>query len=134
MMVSPRASIALRTDTVRYCCLFVDLPGSVAWLGEHEVQLTCAEFVTLAALTLRAGYTVSRAELEAAIAASGAGHQRASHQHRSVDVLIARLRRKLAGAGCLEIHTARMQGYRLQRRTEPATRPAADRTPARNVR
>ena len=73
------------------------------------VELTAAEFRLLATLARQAGEIVSRNDLHSAV------HRRAPDaSSRSVDVLVSRLREKLAGEGTQDlIKTVRGSGYLL---------------------
>jgi two-component system, OmpR family, response regulator len=73
------------------------------------VELTAAEFRLLATLAQKTGEIVSRADLHSAV------HRRAPDaSSRSVDVLVSRLREKLAAGGTDDlIKTVRGSGYLL---------------------
>lgn len=76
----------------------------------RPIALTTSEFALLTLLAKRVGHVFSRAEI--VIGIKGAGH---SVTGRSVDVLVAGLRRKLNYAA-RHLQTVRGAGYRLQAR------------------
>jgi len=77
--------------------------------GGEEVTLTFAEFELLALLLANANATLPRAQILQAVFSRSAGLY-----DRSVDVLMSRLRRKLAKAGVnLNIESVRSVGYML---------------------
>ncbi|HEU5074147.1 MAG TPA: response regulator transcription factor [Polyangiaceae bacterium] len=80
-------------DDLRAGPLLLDLANGVAQVGPQRVVLTPLEFDLLAALVRRAGRVVRRASL-----LSLAGRQHAPVGERTVDVHIARLRKKLGAA------------------------------------
>lgn len=99
-----------RTDTamMRFAGLSIDLAQREVTAGAGVVALTSVEFKLLVALARRPGVAISRHELSQAVQAGGY-----QPQERTVDVQIARLRRKLndASAGAEWIDTVRGEGY-----------------------
>jgi len=99
-----RADVAL----IRFDGLVIDLLRREVRIGEHALALTSVEFKLLVALTRAPGKALSREALSEAVQA---GSYRP--QDRTVDVQVARLRRKLQ-----EVHpdadwiaTVRGEGY-----------------------
>lgn len=80
-------------DDLRAGPLLLDLSNGVAQVGPQRVLLTPLEFELLAALVRRAGRVVRRASLLSLV-----GRQQAPVGERTVDVHIARLRKKLGAA------------------------------------
>jgi two-component system OmpR family response regulator len=96
--------------TITAAGLSLDPTTHRASYGEHEVVLTPTEFRLLGALAARAERTVSRRDLVRAAWPDGA----IVHDN-TIDVYLARLRRKLRGLpGAPEITTVHGVGYRLQ--------------------
>ncbi|MDQ6810687.1 MAG: response regulator transcription factor [Actinomycetota bacterium] len=96
--------------TITAAGLSLDPTTHRASYGEREVVLTPTEFRLLGALASRAGRTVSRRDLVRAAWPDGA----IVHDN-TIDVYLARLRRKLRGLpGAPEITTVHGVGYRLQ--------------------
>jgi len=93
--------------------LVVDGPGQTATLGGRALPLTALELRLLLALAQRAGETVSREELAAAVFTAGVRYD--PSVDRSLDVHVSHLRQKLGsdarGAG--RIRTVRGAGYVL---------------------
>ena len=96
--------------TITAAGLSLDPTTHRASYGEHEVVLTPTEFRLLGALAARVERTVSRRDLVRAAWPDGA----IVHDN-TIDVYLARLRRKLRGlVGAPEITTVHGVGYRLQ--------------------
>jgi hypothetical protein len=100
---------ALSGDLVkpRYACGDVQLDAAefVAYVNRRRVLLTAAQAQLLLQLMNHAGRTLTRGELAGVADAAGV-------EPRAVDVQVARLRRKLAGARQFAIETVRGVGYR----------------------
>ncbi|MGV8918336.1 MAG: response regulator transcription factor [Pseudomonas sp.] len=98
------------TDTVliRFNGLTLNLLKREVLAGERLVALTSIEYKLLVALAQTPGKPLSRTALSEAV--QGGGY---IPQDRTVDVQVARLRRKLAAAsaGCEWIDTVRGEGY-----------------------
>lgn len=94
--------------TRRYACGDVELDFGefVAYVNRRRVVLTTAQAELLSQLMNHPGRTLTREELARGADAAGGAHA------RSVDVQVARLRRKLAGARQFVIETVRGVGYR----------------------
>ncbi|HWL85448.1 MAG TPA: response regulator transcription factor [Polyangiaceae bacterium] len=106
------------TDVLEVGDLRVDVPAHTAALGERAVPLTSFEFRVLVALARRAGQTVTREELAAAVkggdnGAGGVGYD--PSVDRSLDVHISHLRQKLGDdpRDPHRIRTVRGVGYVL---------------------
>jgi two-component system OmpR family response regulator len=90
--------------------LTVDLSGSIARRGQHELQLTATEFRILALLASRPGKIVSQGQIAAAVWPT-----ESPPESNAVEVHVARLRRKLDEAGGAQLlHTVRGLGYTLR--------------------
>jgi DNA-binding response OmpR family regulator len=85
-------------------------PGRrTAWHGDAELSLTAREFAILETLLRRAGSVLSREEI-----LEQAWGEREEPMSNTIDVLIARLRKKLDASGpSPRIETVRGVGYRL---------------------
>jgi len=85
-------------------------PGRrIVWHGENELALTAREFAILETLMRRAGSVLSREEI-----LEQAWGEREEPMSNTIDVLIARLRKKLdARNSSSRIETVRGVGYRL---------------------
>jgi DNA-binding response OmpR family regulator len=85
-------------------------PGRrIVWHGENELALTAREFAILETLMRRAGSVLSREEI-----LEQAWGEREEPMSNTIDVLIARLRKKLdARSSSSRIETVRGVGYRL---------------------
>jgi DNA-binding response OmpR family regulator len=85
-------------------------PGRrMAWHDDAELSLTAREFAILETLMLRAGSVLSREEI-----LEQAWGEREEPMSNTIDVLIARLRKKLDARGSSSrIETVRGVGYRL---------------------
>jgi DNA-binding response OmpR family regulator len=93
---------------LRYAGLCIDLMQREVTAGAMMVALTSVEFKLLVALARQPGKALSREALSQAVQAGGY-----QPQERTVDVQIARLRRKLreASPGAEWIDTVRGEGY-----------------------
>ncbi|WP_394846479.1 response regulator transcription factor [Pendulispora brunnea] len=105
-------------DVLEVGDLRVDVPGHAAALGEKAVPLTSFEFRVLVALARRAGETVTREELAAAVKGGGDAAATAGYDpsvDRSLDVHISHLRQKLGDdpRDPRRIRTVRGVGYVL---------------------
>ena len=114
-VLSARAHALLRRNQRRAPSQIVsgDLrldPGRrIAWHGESEIPLTAREFAILETLMRRAGSVLSREEI-----LEQAWGEREEPMSNTIDVLIARLRRKLdTRDSSSRIETVRGVGYRL---------------------
>lgn len=107
-----RPQLARTGSVVRLPGLEVDVEARRVTTDEGEVELTPAEFAILAALCRRPGAAVARSSLVAQALDESGGNE------RTLDVHVARLRRKLGGAG-ERVATVWGIGYRL-RTEEPA--------------
>jgi len=85
-------------------------PGRrIVWHGENELALTAREFAILETLMRRAGSVLSREEI-----LEQAWGEREEPMSNTIDVLIARLRKKLdSRSSSSRIETVRGVGYRL---------------------
>ena len=102
-------------ETLLVGALRVDVPGRVAEVGGHRVELTAVEFDLLVALVRRAGRAVSRETL-----LREAGRGGVSVGERTVDVHVGHVRQKLGDAtGVPRIQTVRGIGYVLAREARP---------------
>jgi DNA-binding response OmpR family regulator len=99
-----------RSDTavMRFAGLSIDLAKREVTASTRIVALTSVEFKLLVALARQPGVAISRNELSQAVQAGGY-----QPQERTVDVQVARLRRKLnsASPGAEWIDTVRGEGY-----------------------
>lgn len=96
--------------------LAVDVPAHKATLAGRELQLTSFEFRVLVALARRAGETVTREELAAAVLPpKGAAERYDPSVDRSLDVHVSHLRHKLGDEARepRRIRTVRGVGYVL---------------------
>lgn len=102
---APRAAAAMKPQAVRFGEFTFDLASGALRRGDTPVRLTERERDILRALAQVEGETVSRAELAAPAGAS----------ERTIDVQLARLRRKIEPdpLGPIHLQTARGIGYRL---------------------
>ncbi len=107
----PRA-IASRSATS-----VVDAAAHKAQLGGVELALTSFELRVLVVLARRAGETVTREELAAAVLPKGGAYD--PSVDRSLDVHVSHLRHKLGESGQKRIRTVRGIGYVLVRPTSP---------------
>jgi DNA-binding response OmpR family regulator/TolB-like protein len=105
------------TETIEFHGMRLNVPGhSLFDAPGHEIKLTRGEFAVLAALVRRPGQVLSRDRLLDAVSGRSA-----DVFDRSIDNLIARLRRKIepdAKRPCI-ILTDRGTGYKLAPRQEP---------------
>jgi len=99
-----------RADTavMRFAGLSIDLARREVTAGTRIVALTSVEFKLLVALARQPGAAISRSDLSKAVQVGGY-----QPQQRTVDVQVARLRRKLndASPGAEWIDTVRGEGY-----------------------
>ncbi|PUE42347.1 response regulator transcription factor [Limnohabitans sp. Bal53] len=102
------ASSRIEPETLRFSGLSMDLVKREVTVGTRVVALTSIEFKLLLSLAKQPGKPLSRDELSEAV--QWGGYQ---PQERTVDVQIARLRRKLreASPGAEWIDTLRGEGY-----------------------
>jgi DNA-binding response OmpR family regulator len=110
-------SVAIRAaERIEVADLVVDVPAHQATLGGRELQLTSFELRVLVALARRAGETVTREELAAAVLPKPPDGPRYDPSvDRSLDVHVSHLRHKL-GDDAREprrIRTVRGVGYVL---------------------
>ena len=93
---------------LRFTGLSIDLAKREVTAGVRVVALTSVEFKLLVALARQPGVAISRSQLSQAVQAGGY-----QPQERTVDVQIARLRRKLndASPGAEWVNTVRGEGY-----------------------
>jgi len=118
---SPQADVQRRAsggDVLEVGDLRVDVPAHAAALGEKAVPLTSFEFRVLVALARRAGETVTREELAAAVKGSADATNTTGYDpsvDRSLDVHISHLRQKLGDdpRDPRRIRTVRGVGYVL---------------------
>jgi len=88
----------------------VDFTGRKLLRDGREVPLTAREWAVLEALAARRGRVVPKAEL-----LENVWHAAGRHESDSLDVILSRLRRKLAcDEGACAIRTVRGEGYRLE--------------------
>ncbi|MFO0692386.1 MAG: response regulator transcription factor [Polyangiales bacterium] len=102
-----RPQLARAGDAFRLPGLEVDLEARRVTTDEGAVELTRTEFEILAALCRRPGAAVARSALVAQALDESGGNE------RTLDVHVARLRKKLGGAGD-RIATVWGIGYRLR--------------------
>ncbi len=100
-------------EKVRVGDLVVDVPGQRATLDGRELQLTSFELRVLVVLARRAGETVTREELAAAVLPRGGAYD--PSVDRSLDVHVSHLRHKMGDRGKepRRIRTVRGVGYVL---------------------
>jgi DNA-binding response OmpR family regulator len=108
----PRAAAAT-ADRIAIGDLVVDAAGHSAQIGGVELALTSFELRLLVVLARRAGETVTREELAAAVLPNGGGYD--PSVDRSLDVHVSHLRHKLGESGVKRIRTVRGVGYSLVR-------------------
>ncbi len=106
----PQAAAA-QADRVEIGDLVVDAAGHRAMLGGAELALTSFELRVLVVLARRAGETVTREELAAAVLPKGGEYD--PTVDRSLDVHVSHLRHKLGESGAKRIRTVRGVGYVL---------------------
>lgn len=104
-------------DRVEVGDLVVDAAAHKAQLGGVELALTSFELRVLVVLARRAGETVTREELAAAVLPRGGAYD--PSVDRSLDVHVSHLRHKLGESGQKRIRTVRGIGYVLVRPTPP---------------
>ena len=107
--------LAPTTDRVAVGGLVVDRGEHVATLNGRAVPLTFREFCLLAHLVERVGQVVARDELMRTV-----WDRPGDVASRTIDVHVARLRRKLGPQQGGQLLTVRKVGYRLTRPTGPA--------------
>lgn len=100
-------------NTLIFGSLVLHLRGFSASVDGRFIPLTHTEFLLLVTLARDPYSVLDRQTLASVVADSNAGHRLAGSSARAVDTHIARLRKKLAGAGCDCIHTMRHVGYRF---------------------
>jgi DNA-binding response OmpR family regulator len=93
--------------------LVVDAAGHRAHLAGVDLELTSFELRVLVELARRAGETVTREELAAAVLPKGGRYD--PSVDRSLDVHVSHLRHKLGESGSKRIRTVRGVGYALVR-------------------
>lgn len=93
------------TDRIESGDLLLDIRARCAWRGSQCLNLTRSEFRLLRAFMLRPGHTHEPAEIWDILNSA-----RDSFSHNAVEVLVARLRRKV---GHERIRTVRGLGYRF---------------------
>jgi two-component system, OmpR family, response regulator len=102
-----RGARPLRKQVFRHGPVVVDFECRQAWVAEQEVPITRREVEVLERLAQEGGRPVSRGELLAQIWGDSAPEAAAS-----LEVIVARLRRKLEGPGARGlIRTVRGYGY-----------------------
>ena len=109
-----RRSVGVGISTLTIGGLTFDLSGQVVMLRESKLDLTGKEYDLLAALATKSGHVVKRNTL-----ASLLYNLDGEPESNSLDVLLARVRRKIVGAG-VEIETLRGKGFVLRVATPSA--------------
>jgi len=104
-------------DRIEVGDLVVDAAGHSAQLGGMDLPLTSFELRVLVVLARRAGETVTREELAAAVLPKGGVYD--PSVDRSLDVHVSHLRHKLGESGARRIRTVRGVGYALVRPGPP---------------
>jgi DNA-binding response OmpR family regulator len=105
------AAPAASPDRLEVGDLVVDAAAHRAHLAGVELTLTSFELRVLVALARRAGETVAREDLAAAVLPKGAKYD--PSVDRSLDVHVSHLRHKLGEDGAKRIRTVRGVGYAL---------------------
>lgn len=102
--------------------LRLERSGPACWIDERPLDLPAREAALLRALMLRSGQTVAREHLHHAVfpVNEPGGPGGTSPQGDALDVVVHRLRKRLAGAA-LEIVTLRGIGYMLCEDTAQTT-------------
>ncbi len=100
-----RRSAGAAGARVQFGPVAVDLAGRSVWRDGERIDLTAREWAVLEALTLRAGRTVAKAELESLVLGFDA-----TLSSNALEVHISSLRRKL---GRDLVQTLRGLGYRI---------------------
>jgi DNA-binding response OmpR family regulator len=101
--------------------LRLDASRAVATCAGRPIDFTTAEFAVVAMLAARNGGVVERETIVRTLVAEGVGGGRAVRRdsHRSADMHVCRIRRKLEGAGAaadgLRLATVHGRGYALRR-------------------
>lgn len=104
-----RRAAGWSSPTLECGALVLDTRGQVARIGERTLDLTSFEYRLLEHLCVNAGAVISKADLNEHLYAEDA-----DRDSNVVEVLIGRLRRKLApDGGPGPIETLRGRGYRL---------------------
>jgi DNA-binding response OmpR family regulator len=106
--------------------LTLNLSGFSLTINDVDVPLTQAEFLLMATLA-RNPYNVIDRQTLARVLRTGALGPAMTTSPRAVDTHIARLRHKLAEAGCECIRTMRNVGYRFVPPTSSSPRSEAER-------
>jgi DNA-binding response OmpR family regulator len=110
---APRVRAAPSDDRIEVGDLVVDAAAHTASLGGADLALTSFELRVLIVLARRAGETVTREELAAAVLPKGGAYD--PSVDRSLDVHVSHLRHKLGEGGAKRIRTVRGVGYVLVR-------------------
>jgi DNA-binding response OmpR family regulator len=108
----PKAPAA-PSDRIEVGDLLIDAAAHSAQLAGVELALTSFELRVLVVLARRAGATVTREELAAAVLPKGGAYD--PSVDRSLDVHVSHLRHKLGESGARRIRTVRGVGYVLVR-------------------
>jgi DNA-binding response OmpR family regulator len=103
----------LRLEFITLGTLTLNLKGLSVSVAHRDVPVTYAEFLILRALAREPYSVITRDRLTVVLTEAGFGQTPLGPIGRRVDTHIARLRRKLASAGCDCIRTMRNVGYRL---------------------
>lgn len=103
-----RRSLGKATSTLTLGALTLDLSAQTASLRDAPMDLTGKEYDLIAALTARAGELVLRSRLVGILYPL-----ESEPDSNSVDVLLARVRKKLQGSG-VEIETVRGKGFLIR--------------------
>src|SRR4051794_21389225 len=93
--------------------LVVNLDGLAVSVDGRDVPLTYAEFLVLVTLVRQPFSVLDRPKLRSAVEETASGKRGPAMSMRSIDTHIARIRKKLADAGCDCIRTMRNVGYRF---------------------
>jgi DNA-binding response OmpR family regulator len=104
---------AAETGVLTFGPLVVNLDGLAVSVDGRDVALTYAEFLVLVTLVRQPFSVLDRAKLRSAVEEMASGKREPAMSMRSVDTHIARIRKKLADAGCDCIRTMRNVGYRF---------------------
>lgn len=101
------------TPVVRLGSLTLDATGYAVSVNGKDVFLTVSEFVLLRALAQQPYRVLERATLWTILQAGNGAEPASPAALRAIDRHVARLRKKLRGAGFDGIQTMRHVGYRL---------------------
>jgi DNA-binding response OmpR family regulator len=93
--------------------LTLNLRGLSVSVAHRDVPITYGEFLILVTLAREPYSVISRDRLTSVLAEAGFNRSSLGPVGRKVDTHIARIRKKLADAGCDCIRTMRNVGYRL---------------------